>query len=166
MRDHDLGSACAVPDACMLRADTVSAKAMIGSKSPLPPTLEAAGPPPPAPTSKTQPSPTAVKLCGRIGTYSRGGSPPNGYCLIVDDSGSWYLSNGGAKGDALPVEIATLHTKDPLQRHVGHALSAYGQGACTSSTEQPAHHHVPPLAEQTLAQLHTSARRHVVGQRP
>ena len=93
----------------MLRADTVSAKAMIGSKSPLPPTLEAAGPPPPAPTSKTQPSPTAVKLCGRIGTYSRGGSPPNGYCLIVDDSGAWYLSNGGAKGDAREQEnvIAT-----------------------------------------------------------
>ena len=29
-----------MPAACLLRADTVSAKAMIGSKSPLPPTLE------------------------------------------------------------------------------------------------------------------------------
>jgi hypothetical protein len=89
---------------------TVSIKAMIGSKSPLPPDTpanntanntanivnaggEVASPPPP-PTSKVQPGVTSVKLCGRIGTYSRGGSPPNGYCLIVDDEGSWYISNG------------------------------------------------------------------------
>eukprot|EP01046_Picozoa_sp_COSAG06_P013967 COSAG06_NODE_854_length_11931_cov_55.985970_11_plen_240_part_00 len=86
---------------------TVSIKAMIGSKSPLPPDTptnttnnsningggEMASPPPP-PTSKVQPGVTSVKLCGRIGSYSRGGSPPNGYCLIVDDEGSWYISNG------------------------------------------------------------------------
>ncbi len=87
---------------------TVSVKAMIGSKSPLPPDssttanntvnhLNVVVAPPPPPTSKVQPGVTSVKLCGRIGTYSRGGSPPNGYCLIVDDEGKWYISNGALR---------------------------------------------------------------------
>jgi hypothetical protein len=73
------------------------------SKSPLPPVAQA----------EPQPSPTSVKVCGRIGTYSRGGSPPNGYCLIVDDAGSWYISNGGTKGDAREQESVIATGKLP-----------------------------------------------------
>jgi hypothetical protein len=89
---------------------TVTAKVMIGSKSPLPPT------PPVVPAlvpSAAQPSATSVKLCGRIGTYSRGGSPPNGYCLIVDEAGSWYISSGGTKGDAREQENVIASGKLP-----------------------------------------------------
>lgn len=82
---------------------TITAKAMIGSKSPLPPVAQA----------DPQPSPTSVKVCGRIGTYSRGGSPPNGYCLIVDDIGSWFISNGGKKGDAREQESVIASGKLP-----------------------------------------------------
>ena len=66
-------------------------------------------PPPPPPPPGPQPGPTAVKVCGRIASYSRGGSPPNGYCLIVDNSNKWFISNGGRSGPVREIEsvIAT-----------------------------------------------------------
>lgn len=60
--------------------------------------------PPPPPPPGPQPSPTSVKICGRIGSYSRGGSPPNGYCLIVDSNKKWFLSNGGRSAPEREIE--------------------------------------------------------------
>ena len=42
-----------------------------------------------------------------------GGAPPNGYCLIVDDTGGWYISNGGTKGAAREQESIVAHGKLP-----------------------------------------------------
>jgi len=47
------------------------------------------------PGSALMPAPEFARVCGRISTFSNHGSPPAGYCLIVDGNGSWFLSNGG-----------------------------------------------------------------------
>ena len=42
----------------------------------------------------TLPSQDMVRVCGRISGYQRGGQPPLGYCLVLDEA-NWYLSAGG-----------------------------------------------------------------------
>lgn len=44
------------------------------------------------------PSPQYVRVCGRISAFKPDGSPPEGYCLIVDVNRSWYVAAGGTKG--------------------------------------------------------------------
>ena len=56
------------------------------------------------------PAPEFVRVCGRISAFKPDGTPPQGYCLIVDGNSSWFLAAGGKKGangrDA-PIVLAT-----------------------------------------------------------
>ena len=67
----------------------ISARGLIGSTSSLTERLPG------------QPTPTYLKVCGRVGSYGEWhwpgaaparGAPPNGYCLIVDVEGAYYIS--------------------------------------------------------------------------
>ena len=44
------------------------------------------------------PAPQFTRVCARISTFKPDGTPPQGYCLIVDANHTWYLANGGTKG--------------------------------------------------------------------
>jgi hypothetical protein len=44
------------------------------------------------------PEPAFVRVCGRISAFKPDGTPPQGYCLIVDSNSTWFLAVGGAKG--------------------------------------------------------------------
>jgi hypothetical protein len=44
------------------------------------------------------PAPQFVRVCARISSFKPDGTPPQGYCLIVDNNHTWYLANGGSKG--------------------------------------------------------------------
>lgn len=71
-------------------------------------------PGPPGPPPSTQPSETSVKVCGRIGRYARGGSPPAGICLILDDRGMWYVVDGdGKSGSVREVEHVLATGRQP-----------------------------------------------------
>ena len=41
------------------------------------------------------PAPAFARVCARISTFKPNGEPPQGYCLIVDGGGKWYLAAGG-----------------------------------------------------------------------
>ena len=44
------------------------------------------------------PDASFVKVCTRISTFQPNGEPVQGYCLIVDSKGKWYIAAGGTKG--------------------------------------------------------------------
>eukprot|EP01043_Picozoa_sp_COSAG02_P005390 COSAG02_NODE_145_length_34010_cov_7.359696_23_plen_307_part_00 len=48
------------------------------------------------------PEPAFVRVCGRISAFKPNGTPPQGYCLIVDSNSanrsSWFLAAGGSPG--------------------------------------------------------------------
>ena len=44
------------------------------------------------------PAAQSVKVCARISTFKPDGEPPQGYCLVLDSTGAWFLVAGGKAG--------------------------------------------------------------------
>lgn len=49
-------------------------------------------------TLNVMPAPAFVRVCGRISAFKPNGTPPQGYCLIVDSNSTWFLAEGGSPG--------------------------------------------------------------------
>jgi hypothetical protein len=100
------------------------------------------------------PSPQFVRVCGRISNFKPDGSPPQGYCLIVDVDAKWYLAAGGKKGPAgrdLPLVLAHGALADAPQKAggvhslaltmVGSKISAAVDGKVVASLIDTVHTH-------------------------
>ena len=55
------------------------------------------------------PRPTFVRICARISSFKPDGRPPQGYCLIVDSGGSWFLAAGGKAGPMRDIPHVLSH---------------------------------------------------------
>ena len=56
------------------------------------------------------PGRSLVKACARISSFKPDGQPPQGYCLIVDATGHWFISQGGTKGAGSRDQVNVLAT--------------------------------------------------------
>jgi len=97
--------------------------------------------PPGPPPADVQPSATSAKVCGRIGSYSRGGSPPAGVCLLVDHTGNWFLvDGGGSSGTVREHEHVLAHGQlpgsvQPMKGWVTLAITFSGNTATATVNE-------------------------------
>eukprot|EP01052_Picozoa_sp_SAG31_P021201 SAG31_NODE_1627_length_7705_cov_5.310939_6_plen_424_part_00 len=75
--------------------------------------------------SPVLPSPSFVRLCGRISTFKPSGEPPQGFCLVVDVQGKWYLTTSLAHAH-LPNLSVLASGKKLLSRFCAHYVRNTG----------------------------------------
>jgi hypothetical protein len=65
------------------------------------------------------PAASFVRVCARISTFQPNGEPPQGYCLIVDGTGAWFLTKGGSGPNPQHRDVPVVLASGPL---VGSAI--------------------------------------------
>ena len=83
------------------------------------------------------PAPSSVRVCGRIETYHRGGQAPQGYCLVVDSEGAWFLTAGGISGIEHSIDAVIAHGAG-LAESGWHTLQVGADAAKTSHSKRSA----------------------------